>query len=128
MYFPFLGAFSSQYRFEKFSLSKRINVCRVNLDVGSLLEFFWLALIFVIIPCSLLSNSCCDICFYRPGVLNGAVGVGKSDGISQQIGLGMRSSIPRTDPDNTSLTTERRDRPVGSDKERVNLRTVNKYV
>ncbi|XP_062147927.1 uncharacterized protein LOC133856895 isoform X1 [Alnus glutinosa] len=63
---------------------------------------------------------------FRPGVLNGAVGVGKSDGISQQTGLGMRSSIPRTDPENNSLTNDRRDRPIGSDKERVNVRTVNK--
>jgi hypothetical protein len=65
---------------------------------------------------------------YRPGVLNGAVGVGKSDGISQQTGLGMRSSIPRTDPENNSLTSDRRDRPIGSDKERVNVRNINKYV
>lgn len=63
---------------------------------------------------------------FRPGVLNGAVGVGKSDGISQQTGLGMRSSIPRTDPENNSLTSDRRDRPIGSDKERVNVRTINK--
>ncbi|KAG2718054.1 hypothetical protein I3843_03G200500 [Carya illinoinensis] len=63
---------------------------------------------------------------FRPGVLNGAVGVGKSDGILQQTGLGMRSSIPRTDPDFGSLTNDRRDRPIGSDKERLNLRAVNK--
>lgn len=48
--------------------------------------------------------------------------------MSQQTGLGMRSSISRTDPDNSSLTNDKRDRPIGSDKERVNLRTVNKYV
>ncbi|KAG7984023.1 hypothetical protein I3843_04G136200 [Carya illinoinensis] len=63
---------------------------------------------------------------FRPPVLNGAVGVGKSDGISQQTGLGMRSSIPRTDPDYGSLMNDRRDRPLGSDKERVNARAVNK--
>jgi hypothetical protein len=68
------------------------------------------------------------VSLYRPGVPNGAVGVGKSDGISQQTGLGMRSSIPRTDADNSSLTNDRRDRPIGSDKERVNIRAVNKYV
>ncbi|ESR64774.1 hypothetical protein CICLE_v10007265mg [Citrus x clementina] len=63
---------------------------------------------------------------FRPGVANGAVGVGKSDGISQQTGLGVRSSIPRTELDNSSLLNDRRDRPIGSDKERVNLRAVNK--
>lgn len=39
----------------------------------------------------------------------------------------MRSSIPRTELDNSSLLNDRRDRPIGSDKERVNLRAVNKY-
>lgn len=63
---------------------------------------------------------------FRPGVANGAVGVGKSDGISQQTGLGVRSSIPRAELDNSSLLNDRRDRPIGSDKERVNLRAVNK--
>lgn len=63
---------------------------------------------------------------YRPGVANGAVGVGKVDSISQQTSLGMRSTIPRTDQDNNSLLNDRRDRPIGSDKERVNLRAVNK--
>ncbi|KAK2645301.1 hypothetical protein Ddye_020496 [Dipteronia dyeriana] len=63
---------------------------------------------------------------FRPGVSNGAVGVGKSDGILLQTGLSARSSVPRTEPDNSSLLTDRRDRPVGSDKERVNLRAVNK--
>lgn len=62
----------------------------------------------------------------RPGVANGAVGVGKVDSISQQTSLGMRSTIPRTDQDNNSLLNDRRDRPIGSDKERVNLRAVNK--
>lgn len=54
-----------------------------------------------------------------------AVGVGKSEGVSQQSTLGMRSSVPRGDPDSSSLLNDRRDRPT-SDKERVNLRTVNK--
>ena len=65
---------------------------------------------------------------YRPGVPNGVVGVGKSDGNSQQTGFGMRSSVPRTDADNSSLINDRRDRPIGSDKERVNIRAINKYV
>lgn len=58
---------------------------------------------------------------YRPGVTNGAVGAGKSDGISQ-----FRSSIPKTEPDNTSLINDKRDHPIGTDKERVNHRAVNK--
>ncbi|KAJ0031843.1 hypothetical protein Pint_13436 [Pistacia integerrima] len=62
----------------------------------------------------------------KPGVANGAVGIGKSDGISQQTGLGVRTSIPRTELDNNSILNERRDRSIGSDKERVNLRAVNK--
>ncbi|XP_044463715.1 uncharacterized protein LOC123194538 isoform X2 [Mangifera indica] len=63
---------------------------------------------------------------FRPGVANGAVGVGKTDGISQQTGLGVRASIPRTELDNNSILSDRRDRSIGSDKERVNLRAVNK--
>lgn len=65
---------------------------------------------------------------YRPGVTSGAVGVGKSDGVSQQSSLGIRSSIPRTDPESSSLMNDKRERPTGSDKERANLRAVNKYV
>ncbi|XP_044471639.1 uncharacterized protein LOC123200517 isoform X2 [Mangifera indica] len=63
---------------------------------------------------------------FRPGVANGAVGVGKSDGISQQTGLGARASIPKTELDNNSILNDRRDRSTGSDKERVNFRAVNK--
>ncbi|XP_027330390.1 uncharacterized protein LOC113846392 isoform X2 [Abrus precatorius] len=63
---------------------------------------------------------------FRSGVANGTVGAGKSDGISQQTGLGMRASTPRNDQDNNSLVNDRRGRPVSSDKERVNFRAVNK--
>ncbi|KAH7519238.1 hypothetical protein FEM48_Zijuj08G0014700 [Ziziphus jujuba var. spinosa] len=63
---------------------------------------------------------------FRPGVASGAVEVGKSDGISQQTSLGIRSSVPRADPDSSSLINDRRERPTGSDKERTNLRAVNK--
>ncbi|XP_022754847.1 uncharacterized protein LOC111303085 isoform X2 [Durio zibethinus] len=63
---------------------------------------------------------------FRSGIANGSVGVGKSEGISQPTGLGPRSSVPRTDLDNSSLLNDRRDRPAASDKERVNLRAVNK--
>lgn len=64
---------------------------------------------------------------YRPGVANGAVGVGKLDGITQPTGPAFRSSIPKTEPDNPSLINDKRDRPMGSDKERGNQRVVNKY-
>ncbi|MBA0568096.1 hypothetical protein Golob_005612 [Gossypium lobatum] len=63
---------------------------------------------------------------FRSGIANGSVGVGKPEGISQQSGLGPRSSVPRTDPDTISLLNDRRDRTVASDKERVNLRASNK--
>ena len=65
---------------------------------------------------------------YRPGAANGASGVGKSDGVAQQIGLGIRSSMSRTDLDASSLVNDRRDNSIGSDKERVNVRGVNKYI
>ncbi|XP_028753555.1 uncharacterized protein LOC114713134 isoform X2 [Neltuma alba] len=60
------------------------------------------------------------------GVSNGTVGAGKSDGTSQQTGLGLRASTPRNDQDNSSLINDRRDRPINSDKERLNFRAVNK--
>ncbi|XP_028074315.1 uncharacterized protein LOC114276688 isoform X2 [Camellia sinensis] len=63
---------------------------------------------------------------FRPGIANGAVGVGKAESTSQPTSLGMRSSIPKADQDNSSLPHDRRDRPAASDKERVNLRAVNK--
>ncbi|QCD80267.1 hypothetical protein DEO72_LG2g588 [Vigna unguiculata] len=72
---------------------------------------------------SKLSN---DSHSFRPGVSNGTVGAGKSDGISQQAGLGIRASTPRNNQDNNSPVNDRRGRPVGSDKERVNFRAVNK--
>ncbi|XP_010247367.1 PREDICTED: uncharacterized protein LOC104590397 isoform X2 [Nelumbo nucifera] len=57
-----------------------------------------------------------------------AGGIGKFDMSSQQNGLGMRSSTPRIDQDNGSAVNDRRDRPVGSDKERVNLKAVNRPI
>lgn len=59
----------------------------------------------------------------RPCVSNGA---GKSDGISQQSGLGTRVSTPKNESDNNSAVNDRQDRPVNSDKERVNIKTLNK--
>lgn len=63
----------------------------------------------------------------RFAVANGTVGVGKSDGILQQTGLTVRSSNPRADMDNSSLLSDKRDCPGGSEKERGHLRAVNKY-
>ncbi|KAE8671437.1 Serine/arginine repetitive matrix protein 2 isoform 2 [Hibiscus syriacus] len=63
---------------------------------------------------------------FRSGIANGSDRVGKSEGISLLTGLDPRSSVPRTDLDNSSLRNDRRDRPVPSDKERVNLRAVSK--
>ncbi|XP_073289815.1 uncharacterized protein [Primulina huaijiensis] len=61
----------------------------------------------------------------RPGVANGGLGVGKAEATSQ-TSSGIRSSISRTDSDNSSLLHERRERPSGQEKERVNLKAVNK--
>ncbi|GMI81313.1 SAGA complex subunit 2A [Hibiscus trionum] len=63
---------------------------------------------------------------FRLGSANGSVGAGKSEGISQPTGLGQRSSVPGTDLDNSCPLNDRRDRPVASDKERVNIRAVNR--
>ncbi|KAI3955892.1 hypothetical protein MKW98_006252 [Papaver atlanticum] len=63
---------------------------------------------------------------FRSGPSNGAVGVGKLDVTSQQTtGLGMRSAA-RSDQDNGSLVNDRRDRLAGVDKEKINLKVVNK--
>ncbi|CAL1357524.1 unnamed protein product [Linum trigynum] len=58
---------------------------------------------------------------FRPGVAS-AGGVGKPDIVSQSPGLGMRSSIP----ENGAVLNDRRERPVSSDKERANIKSVNK--
>lgn len=63
---------------------------------------------------------------FRAGISNGTAGVGKSDGISQQTGLGVRVSTARSDLDSNSAISDRRDHPVNLDKDRVNFRAVNK--
>ncbi|XAR67133.1 hypothetical protein NMG60_11013577 [Bertholletia excelsa] len=63
---------------------------------------------------------------FRPGVANGAVGIGKADGTSQPPSLGIRSSLPKADQDSSSFVHDKRDRPSVSDKERVNLKAVSK--
>ncbi|CAA0821409.1 Unknown protein [Striga hermonthica] len=62
---------------------------------------------------------------FRSGSINGGQGVGKAEA-TLQTGLGMRTPTSRTDSDNTSLLHERRERPIGQEKERVNLKVANK--
>ena len=50
----------------------------------------------------------------------------KVDGSSQQSSSGTRSSISRLEQDNSPLLHDKRDRPT--DKEKVNLKAINKYV
>jgi len=64
---------------------------------------------------------------HRLGVSNGTVAASKSDGISQQAGLGIRTPTHRNGQDNNSLVNDKRGRSVSSDKDRVNFRAVNKY-
>ncbi|KAJ9548103.1 hypothetical protein OSB04_020646 [Centaurea solstitialis] len=61
----------------------------------------------------------------RPGAANGVVGGGKLDGSPQQASMGIRSSIPRPEQENTSLLHDKRDRSTSSEKERTNLRSIN---
>ncbi|GAA0185839.1 hypothetical protein LIER_33127 [Lithospermum erythrorhizon] len=61
---------------------------------------------------------------FRPGMVNGGMGVGKADGITQESGV--RASISRTDLDNNMLLHDRRDCPAGTDKERVKGQAINK--
>lgn len=62
---------------------------------------------------------------FRSGSANGGVGLGKGEATSQ-TSSGMRSSMSRTDSDNSSVLHERRERPNGQEKDRVNLKSVNK--
>ncbi|KAF2534575.1 hypothetical protein F2Q70_00033286 [Brassica cretica] len=59
------------------------------------------------------------------GSVNGAVPYGRSDSLSRQTGLA-GGSLPSRDSDHSSLYNEKRDRAIASDKERVNLRAINK--
>ena len=54
------------------------------------------------------------------------MGLGKSEATSQ-TSSGMRSSMSRTDSENSSVLHERRERSNGQEKERMNLKAVNKY-
>ncbi|KAF8091668.1 hypothetical protein N665_0438s0001 [Sinapis alba] len=61
----------------------------------------------------------------RHGAVNGAVPYGRSDSLSRQTGLA-GASLPSRDSDHNSLYNEKRERAIASDKERVNLRAINK--
>ncbi|XP_013598527.1 PREDICTED: uncharacterized protein LOC106306446 isoform X4 [Brassica oleracea var. oleracea] len=61
----------------------------------------------------------------RHGSVNGAVPYGRSDSLSRQTGLA-GGSLPSRDSDHSSLYSEKRERAIASDKERVNLRAINK--
>ncbi|WZZ24509.1 hypothetical protein YC2023_007910 [Brassica napus] len=61
----------------------------------------------------------------RHGAVNGAVPYGRSDSFSQQTGSAGRSLLSR-DSDHNSMYNEKRERAIGSDKERVNHRAINK--
>ncbi|XP_016486867.2 uncharacterized protein LOC107807078 isoform X4 [Nicotiana tabacum] len=60
---------------------------------------------------------------FRHGLAPGAVG--KADGATQHVTLGVRSSLSKIDQDNHLHLLDRRDRPLGSEKERVNLKAVS---
>lgn len=63
---------------------------------------------------------------FRPGAPSGAIGVGKADGTVQQTSAGQRSSIPKAEQDNSSNLHDRKDRPVSVERERANIRAINK--
>ncbi|CAN6874210.1 hypothetical protein Bca4012_077546 [Brassica carinata] len=62
----------------------------------------------------------------RQAAANGTSGYGRSDNLAQQTSLAGHSPRPGLDPDHNSLYIEKRERSIGSDKERVNQRAVNK--
>lgn len=65
-----------------------------------------------------------DLHGFRSGNANGGLGVGKGEA-NPQTSSGMRSSVSRTDSDNSSLLHERRERPSGQEKERLNPKATN---
>ncbi|KAJ0239116.1 hypothetical protein HA466_0236220 [Hirschfeldia incana] len=62
----------------------------------------------------------------RQTAANGTSGYGRSDNLAQQASLAGHSPRPGLDSDHNSLYIEKRERSIGSDKERVNQRAVNK--
>ena len=64
----------------------------------------------------------------RQAAANGTSGYSRSDNLAPQTSLAGHSPRPGLDSDHSSLYIEKRERSIGSDKERVNQRAVNKYV
>ncbi|CAH8300294.1 unnamed protein product [Eruca vesicaria subsp. sativa] len=62
----------------------------------------------------------------RQAACNGTSGYVRSDNLAPQTSFAGHSPRPGIDSDHNSLYTEKRERSIGSDKERVNLRDVNK--
>nr|VDC98105.1 unnamed protein product [Brassica rapa] len=62
----------------------------------------------------------------RQAAANGTSGYGRSDNLAPQTSLAGHSPRPGLDSDHSSLHIEKRERSIGSDKERVNQRPVNK--
>ncbi|KAG2298386.1 hypothetical protein Bca52824_034858 [Brassica carinata] len=62
----------------------------------------------------------------RQAAANGTSGYGRSDNLAQQANLAGHSPRSGIDSDHNSLYMEKRERSIGSDKERVNQRAVNK--
>ncbi|KAJ0254215.1 hypothetical protein HA466_0107520 [Hirschfeldia incana] len=73
-----------------------------------------------------MGDSRSDSNMLRQAAGNGATGYGRSGNLSQQTSLAGHSPLSRLDSDHNSLDIEKRERSIGSDKERVNLRAVNK--
>lgn len=63
----------------------------------------------------------------RHGTNTGGIGLGKADATSPQASIAVRSSFSKAEQDNGLLLHDRRDRPIGSEKEKLNVRAVNKY-
>ncbi|XP_009603745.1 uncharacterized protein [Nicotiana tomentosiformis] len=61
---------------------------------------------------------------FRLGVAPGGVGIGKADGVSQKAPLEVRSSMSKVDQDSSLHLIDRRDRPIGSEQERVKIRAI----
>ncbi|CAF2163196.1 unnamed protein product [Brassica napus] len=62
----------------------------------------------------------------RQAAANGTSGYSRSDNLAPQTSLAGHSPRPGLDSDHSSLYIEKRERSIGSDKERVNQRAVNK--
>ncbi|KAL2533282.1 hypothetical protein Adt_06633 [Abeliophyllum distichum] len=65
-------------------------------------------------------------CSHGSRIMNGGMPLGKAEPSSRDTSLGMHSSVSRAGPDNNPLVHDRRERLSGAEKERVNVKAVNK--